>query len=394
MVHAANALTGFFAEKLEAAFSKEGVAAATQSKAACGENFVRQVDHYWYVLNYSLAYLALLETSLQKVAPALAPEFEGIRNARFQAYGHPRDRLLEGLAGEYRDALETEDAEGLAAVTALLTWKCRNAGPDIDWVQVARVHREELNCALRRTSDEVILALTARSRDSHADLEHTDDTASGVDADSEHAKRKRRHPRAETPVPARPDDPLPSDTVSEERVVATLKISETSELVFYLDCWRERTWANVRKFLHGERYVGATKAGVKLELDAVPQIVGVLSSMCSCAADIEQREYLRLPAAGNQFVALRGSLYKGMLGADLRVWFSRADDALPTKKGVRIPIELLPEAVECFRQLAAAGAPGGAAPFPNTPHEEHRPRVNCTPTEGIPPELADLFNEE
>jgi len=390
MVHTATALTGLFADRLAAAFSKKAVAAARESKMACGESFASRIDPYWYVLNYSLAYLALLEASLLSIAPTLWQDLENARNARFRTYKEP---LLEELAIEYRYALYNEGADDLSAVAELVADKCNVYG--VDPAEVARVLREELQAAMERTSDDVILALTQQSQTYGTRTVHTGarPPRAGIPSQTRRSTKRLRLDRKEAPPKVSGGTPA-NGIVTEERVVATLKTSETTELIFYLDRWRDRTWANVRKFLHSDSYVGSTKAGLKLDVSAIPSIVNALSTICERVEDIEQREYLRLPAAGKQFVALNGSLYKGMLGVDLRVWLSGSGRPLPTKKGVRIPAELLREALGCFDRLASVGASCRDGLLPGAPSTEFVSPADHSPTEGIPPRLAGLFEEE
>lgn len=136
----------------------------------------------------------------------------------------------------------------------------------------------------------------------------------------------------------------------------SIKLTENSELRFYVDEFKGHKYASVRSFVKGESYSGPTKSGVTLNARALEEVVKALESLPSEPAALKDKELLRVLKKPGVELVLRITLFKDSTGLDLREWVDEPEYKGWSKKGVRIPYKDLRSALALLRTLRAAVA--------------------------------------
>jgi hypothetical protein len=126
--------------------------------------------------------------------------------------------------------------------------------------------------------------------------------------------------------------------------VGTIAYSSTSEVRFYVDEFRGRKYAAVRRFLKSPRYTGPTRSGITLDGEMLEKVVGAIGTHASGGAKAEEKElgrYLRRPGVE---LVVRIQVYKDKPGIDIREWLDSD----------RIPHEKLEELLGHLKKLKSA----------------------------------------
>ncbi len=133
--------------------------------------------------------------------------------------------------------------------------------------------------------------------------------------------------------------------------IGAIPLSETSELKFYVDEYRGRTYASVRAFLKRESYAGPTRSGVTLSAPLLEGVIEALSKLPQEPQALEDRELGRFPKRAGLELVLRVTIYKDSTGIDLREWVDDMAYKGWSKKGVRIPYQELGKALQYLREM-------------------------------------------
>ena len=128
-------------------------------------------------------------------------------------------------------------------------------------------------------------------------------------------------------------------------------LSDESEIKFYVDQYKGYTYASVRTFLKRSGYSGPTKAGITMNANLLASVIDTLTKLPAEPSATTDQELGRFPKKmGIEFV-VRITLYKDTTGIDLREWVSDGTYTGWSKKGVRIPYQELPKALEFLRGM-------------------------------------------
>lgn len=132
-----------------------------------------------------------------------------------------------------------------------------------------------------------------------------------------------------------------------------LALSESSELVFYVDEYKGHRYGSIRTFVKGEGYSGPTKSGVTLNgrvLDAAIEAIGKLPPEPLATED---QELARIPKKAGVELVVRVTIFKDSTGVDIREWVDEPEYKGWSKKGVRIPYKDIPASLQFLRQMKA-----------------------------------------
>lgn len=130
-----------------------------------------------------------------------------------------------------------------------------------------------------------------------------------------------------------------------------IALSDESEIKFYVDEYKGYTYASVRVFLKRSGYSGPTKAGITMNPALLGQVLETLSKLPAQFKTTEDKELARFPKKMGAELVARVTLYKDTTGVDLREWVDDGAYKGWSKKGVRIPYQELPKALEYFRGM-------------------------------------------
>ena len=138
--------------------------------------------------------------------------------------------------------------------------------------------------------------------------------------------------------------------------VGLLKLTDTSDIRFYVDEFKGHKYASVRTFVKGEAYSGPTKSGVTLNARVLDEVIQALEKLPPEPAALEDVELLRVPKKTGVELVVRVTIFKDSTGVDLREWVDEPDYKGWSKKGVRLPYKDLALSLGFLRKMKDAVA--------------------------------------
>jgi hypothetical protein len=178
-------------------------------------------------------------------------------------------------------------------------------------------------------------------------------------------------------------------------VIASFEITKSTEVNFYYDYYSGRIWANIRKFVKSERYIGPTKDGVKFEPKHLPSILKALEEADQRRDTMSDEVFLRLSKNKSVDLIVHASSYKGTVGIDLRERFQMPDGLEGWGKGIRLGVEYLPDLIDCIKRMSKTKPDlkelGSQASFDFDMIGKKRKEPNV---EGVPDNLKEFFEVE
>jgi|GEM_PF-1006109 len=137
--------------------------------------------------------------------------------------------------------------------------------------------------------------------------------------------------------------------------VGTIELSASSSLVFTVDWWKGRQYANVRKHVNSSRYSGPTKSGLKIPGDVLIALIKALERLKAEVPGAEQIMFAHVAKAGNTEIVLSivpPDDLAGLPSVDVREYVDSPNYQGPTKKGVRFAWDKLPEFIAILESQA------------------------------------------
>lgn len=138
--------------------------------------------------------------------------------------------------------------------------------------------------------------------------------------------------------------------------VGLIKLTDTSDIRFYVDEFKGHKYASVRTFVKGEAYSGPTKSGVTLNARVLDEVIKALEKLPPEPAALEDVELLRVPKKAGVELVVRITIFKDNTGVDLREWVDEPDYKGWSKKGVRLPYKDLAPSLVFLRKMKDAVA--------------------------------------
>ncbi len=171
--------------------------------------------------------------------------------------------------------------------------------------------------------------------------------------------------------------------------VGSLTLSDKAEVLFYLDIYQGKKFANIRKFIRSEKYTGPTKSGVKLNKDVFKKVQEALQDVPSSLSEAEEKELALISVSRIVSIRVSISYYQGKYGIDIREYYKTPNYKGPGKTGVRIPYEFLGQ-MRAFLEQMSVGL--GISKEGNTviPPKEVREECDNNP-EGVPNDYRKFF---
>jgi hypothetical protein len=136
--------------------------------------------------------------------------------------------------------------------------------------------------------------------------------------------------------------------------LGSLKLTDTSELKFYVDEFKGFKYGSIRTFLSGEGYSGPTKSGVTMNPAILAGVIEALEKLPESGAGATERELARFPKKIGVALVVRVTLFKDQPGIDLREWVEEEGGYKGwSKKGVRIPYGERASTIQRLREMQA-----------------------------------------
>ena len=136
--------------------------------------------------------------------------------------------------------------------------------------------------------------------------------------------------------------------------IGAINVSNTSEVIFYVDTYKDQRFANIRKFIRSEKYTGPTKSGLKFTEEQLDVISKALTEVTENSVDLSENELAVIPLDDKRHISLRISYFNGEYAIDLRQYIKFDSYAGPSKKGVRIPIDYLADTIAYCQKMMRA----------------------------------------
>lgn len=133
--------------------------------------------------------------------------------------------------------------------------------------------------------------------------------------------------------------------------LGAIKLSEESELKFYVDEYKGYKYGSIRTFVKRPTYSGPTKAGITVNAATLDGVVEALAKLPKEPKTLEDAELARLPRKAGITLVVRITIYKDTTGIDLREWVEEPAYTGWSKKGVRIPYEELAKTLELLGKM-------------------------------------------
>ncbi len=137
------------------------------------------------------------------------------------------------------------------------------------------------------------------------------------------------------------------------QVVSSFEVTKTSEVIIYFDFFRDRVWANIRKFIKSPKYTGPTSDGIKFEPGLIADIINALENAGRQFDSLSDQEFLRVPKNKMRDFVIHASTYKGIVGIDFREWFKSREGGGWAPQGIRFRAEFLPELIDGLKKMAS-----------------------------------------
>jgi hypothetical protein len=144
---------------------------------------------------------------------------------------------------------------------------------------------------------------------------------------------------------------MPESSFSILSEIGSMPIDNGEEIKFTIDSFKGHKYISVRKYLKSDTYSGPTKAGITLSPEIAGKISAALNALpydYKAEQDAELGKYAKRQGLS---IILRISSYLNTKGIDIRQWQEDETYTGWTKKGIRLPLEKLPEIKQFFLRI-------------------------------------------
>jgi len=175
-------------------------------------------------------------------------------------------------------------------------------------------------------------------------------------------------------------------------LIGAVPLSDSTEILFYLDTYKNKRYAKMRKFVKTNTYTGPTKSGLNLTPDNLKIIYESLKNISTEITNLEESELCRILISKFKgiFIFVRIAYYNGNYGIDIREYFEIQNEMQPTKKGVRIPFEYLSDTRSHLENMLKKISDPNIDKI-NFNDSESNSSMSIKEIEGVPSEYASFF---
>ncbi len=143
--------------------------------------------------------------------------------------------------------------------------------------------------------------------------------------------------------------------MNKDKLIATIELSPNYILGFSLVNFKGTKYASITKFSVSD-FSDDPKpmASLTLDVDKFKEMVVIIESHLDELLDPVEKEIAVISLRPSEILLISVSSYKEKFGIDIRKYIIDGEVRIPTKKGVRVPIEETDSLEECLRQLSEA----------------------------------------
>lgn len=146
-----------------------------------------------------------------------------------------------------------------------------------------------------------------------------------------------------------------SEKIPDFQLIGKIEVSPTADLIFKISQYRGHYYANIRKFLHTERYNGPTKSGLALRSDLLDWLIDQLKNIKRTVPSFQEVEIGKKKKREGVDLAIHTTLSKrdnNILQLDIREYMEGEKYSGPTKKGFRFNVDKLSQVIKYLELLA------------------------------------------
>ena len=143
--------------------------------------------------------------------------------------------------------------------------------------------------------------------------------------------------------------------MSEDIIVGRLSVGGSATLVFSVNEWRGKPFACVRKFVLTQKYEGPTKSGLVLNKNLLYELILALAQLEKTIPPQEKHEFKRIPKTDTEYIKIEtmpSEEIDDLPAVDVREFVDTRSYQGPTKRGIRLRWNLLPDVIACLREQA------------------------------------------
>lgn len=137
-----------------------------------------------------------------------------------------------------------------------------------------------------------------------------------------------------------------------DQIIGEIIIGANTKLIFTISEWRGRFFANVRKFIYGQKYEGPTKSGLVLNKNLLRELNINLIALEKSLPHQNEHEYKHIPKSDTEYIKITTipADNDDLPAVDVREFVDTPGYQGPTKRGIRFKWNLLPDVLACFRK--------------------------------------------
>lgn len=178
--------------------------------------------------------------------------------------------------------------------------------------------------------------------------------------------------------------------MSDFRKIGSIKVSETTEFIFFLDIFGNIQYGNIRKFVDSKKFSGFTKHGIKFKREVLPELIEKLRNVVM-ENSLEFAEIVTISEKKHYQLSIWNP-NKNVDYINIREWISTEKYRGRTKKGVCIPISHAEELISNLNQMLNKwddfSDDDGSGTEPTVPPS---PRAPTEGIDGVPNEYKEFF---
>ncbi len=179
--------------------------------------------------------------------------------------------------------------------------------------------------------------------------------------------------------------------------IGTISLTESSEIIFYIDSYRGKQFANIRKFVKSKKYTGPSKSGIKLNKTELQKIYESLRNLSVQTDDLQESEICKIPVHKGKSIRVGINFFNGSYGLDIREYLETKKYSGPSRKGVRIPVDCFEDIILHLEDLLRKidewpkGTLFADIKKDSQPEDRKEKSENKKEIEGVPDEYKEYF---
>lgn len=125
-----------------------------------------------------------------------------------------------------------------------------------------------------------------------------------------------------------------------------LKISNSSEILFFLEEYQGQQYAIIRKFIFSNKYSGPTKNGINLTESELKQVYKAIKMNLLKIKKYSEGELLSITKNETSSIKVTLVFFKGHNYIDIRRYFKTDTYEGPTKKGIMLSVDYINDVID------------------------------------------------